>query len=182
VARAGHPVPIIQLFGRWGSSVVLRYIRDAALGSRGGSIAQRTEGGSFALVDAEEQIAQKVLQVAPATKPGAMAARCDAELDRLARRVLPAVLAAVPTLEQQRDFERGIRHAVSTITSDLAVLSGTAQPRFVQCTGGKAHCAADEFATLCDWQWRAAGATMLLTSRWDELGVNERCKLCVRRM
>ena len=34
----------IQMFGRWGSATVLRYVREALLGKEGGSIAEIVEG------------------------------------------------------------------------------------------------------------------------------------------
>ena len=45
MAKAGIPVPIIQLFGRWGSDIVLQYIRDSALGEKGGDIAKQISAG-----------------------------------------------------------------------------------------------------------------------------------------
>eukprot|EP00972_Heterocapsa_arctica_P068182 10068478-Heterocapsa_arctica.AAC.1 len=44
MALAGHSEWLIQLFGRWGSSAVLLYIREALLGRRGGVISRVTEG------------------------------------------------------------------------------------------------------------------------------------------
>ena len=44
MAYALHSEWTIQLFGRWGSSTVLRYVREALLGKEGGHIAQITEG------------------------------------------------------------------------------------------------------------------------------------------
>ena len=63
MAQAGHPVSLIQLFGRWGSPAVMQYVREAALGSRGGQIARVTEslGGSMAMI--EEQVAQRVVPI-----------------------------------------------------------------------------------------------------------------------
>ena len=52
MALAGHSEWMIQVFGRWGSSAVLRYVREAILGVRGGRVAQITEGtGTSTLPD-----------------------------------------------------------------------------------------------------------------------------------
>ena len=44
MALAGHSLLVIQLFCRWGSSVVMRYVQEAPLGRHGGDIAAITEG------------------------------------------------------------------------------------------------------------------------------------------
>ena len=44
MAYAGLSEWTIQMFGRWGSATVLRYVREALLGRQGGTIAQATEG------------------------------------------------------------------------------------------------------------------------------------------
>ena len=44
MAFAHHTEWTIQVFGRWGSDAVLRYVREALLGKEGGTIARTTEG------------------------------------------------------------------------------------------------------------------------------------------
>ena len=43
MAIAGHRVWTIQVFGRWGSSAILGYVREAILGQQGGDLARVTE-------------------------------------------------------------------------------------------------------------------------------------------
>ena len=45
MALVGHHVWVVQLFGRWGSVTVLRYVREALLGKEGGNLAEVTENG-----------------------------------------------------------------------------------------------------------------------------------------
>ena len=44
MALAGHGLPKIKVFGRWGSAAVERYVREAILGRKGGNISKVTEG------------------------------------------------------------------------------------------------------------------------------------------
>ena len=48
MAFAGHSEWVIQMFGRWNSEAVLKYVRAALLGSKGGNLAQTTELGTGA--------------------------------------------------------------------------------------------------------------------------------------
>ena len=44
MAYAGHSLHTIKVFGRWGSSAVERYVREAVLGKKGGNLSKVTEG------------------------------------------------------------------------------------------------------------------------------------------
>ena len=47
MALSGHSAWVIQLFGRWGSDIVLRFVREALLGQKGGGLSRITEGTKF---------------------------------------------------------------------------------------------------------------------------------------
>ena len=62
MALAGHSEWVIQVFGRWASSTVLRYVRTAILGAQGGQIAQTTEASASSLAVVSKGVKRKALQ------------------------------------------------------------------------------------------------------------------------
>ena len=77
MARAGHQLALIQLFGRWGSTTVMKYVHEAALGSAGGNIAQFTERLGTPLMLAEENLLGRQAKVPQLKGRGAAVAWSD---------------------------------------------------------------------------------------------------------
>ena len=110
--RHANPLALIQLFGRWGSTAVMRYVKDAILGLQGGSIAQVTEKLGKPLAAMEEQMLGRLVKLRqPAAKPFAAEAWSAQGLESLAGRLLPLVMTAMPA----KDYTQELSSALAPI-------------------------------------------------------------------
>jgi hypothetical protein len=178
MAASGHDVAIVQLFGRWGSSVVLRYVRESALGVKGGNLARRTES---TLADAQDKLVSKIIQERPGQPSGVVAAIRDKELERIATRLLRDFTLKLPANGAVEELASEISRLQLTMQDELDVVTGARRPDFIQCAGGRAHATIDSSTTLCGWSWGGGNTTALLTHQWDQLSASEKCKGCLKR-
>ena len=182
MALAGHPLAIVQLFGRWGSTAVLGYVKDALLGVNGGTLAQLTEKTGAPLAALEEELVGRMASF-PGMHPGDASALSDRALESLANRLAPLVLERIPLKRDlTQEIQNALAPALEDLNLDIKVAAGKAPPRFVKCSKwyhGKAHIALDDAFTLCSWKWAEAGATPLLACEWDDLAAEEMCKRCL---
>ena len=178
MAEAGIEITLIQLFGRWGSAVVLRYVREAALGKRGGTLAMRIEQG---LTNLEEQVTKKVTQALPKQSDGVIAALRDRELEAIASRLLPKLLERRTAEESRSDWASVADSIKAELHEGFDVLTGATQAGFVQCYKGRAHVTLDRSYTLCGWIWSSSNSQAILKHQWDSMGKGLKCKTCIRR-
>ena len=175
MALAGHSLLVIQLFCRWGSSVVMRYVQEAPLGRHGGDIAAITEGQPR--MDAlQEAIMTKLQESMIQKKVGSL---MDLSVEAVAEKVLPRL---IPPRAHKLDVEaevskalRGLTSHLSSIEADLAGIAGAKPPPFVKCDdpAAKAHATVSSDRTFCGFRWAASGALPFPEAEWARLPVAE---------
>ena len=182
MAKASFPLPIIQLFGRWGSDAVLRYVRDAALGDEGGSVAQQLSGliSPKPSVDLKMIVEESRCHQLPLADVAKGRALTEASIEQVANAILPKIMDSVvdPT-----GLTADLEKAVKDIRHDIDVLAGHATPPFVMnpIRGnvqriGRLHATAGDLTTICGWPWKLAGGEARLR---QELSDSEAlCKTC----
>ena len=167
MARAGHQVWTIQVFGRWGSPAILGYVRDAILGAQGGGIAQITEGTDKTSLD--------LAKVRDTVK---RAAHVQGESEQSQKRATQAVAKVV--LEQLRlkshwtDMaERGsglngLEECVSIVVEEVRSYAENnlklGRIRVLQSKKGLLHMALNAESALCGWTWARHGAKVMKRS------------------
>ena len=157
MATSGHSEWVIQMFGRWGSPVVLRYVRDALLGREGGTIAQQTEGNS---------LGARWSQAASAVKQTPGVEQLDPLLTKQAiRSLMEQVTQDLMDKQQLPDlasFTSQFQERMVAFEARTAELAARQFPSFVQCAGGKRHVTVDWAHTHCGWTWAASRATPIV--------------------
>ena len=182
MARAGHLPAVIQLFGRWGSSAVFGYVRDALLGEKGGTIAKKTE--QLAMLDQADITAQleKGFGQRIADTNGAVMTAVEAAAERIYEKLLPRLLGQVPDVQEVTDRVFAlVEEQINQLQQDIGAISGCAVPQYVRVLdeGRKCHRTWGQDVTLCGWNWAAGGAVPVPASEW-QAGA-ERCRKCLRR-
>ena len=86
---------------------------------------------------------------------------------------------------QSDQLVRALEQKFVALQSELEIVAGAREPRFVKCEGGKLHAVFSTQKTFCGWAWREAGAVSRLSSEWDGVGATGtgravRCGKCVR--
>ena len=178
MAEAGIEVTTIQLFGRWGSDAVLRYVREAALGMHGGNLARMTERPG---VDIEDRIMAKLAAAWPKQSEGIIAAIRDKEIEEIAERVLPLLLKSGAAKHEATDWSGLVDSIKAEYQGGFDVLTGSTIAEFVQCEGGRAHVTLDYCYTLCGWDWCHGKGQAILPHQWDTMSGTRKCKTCVGR-
>ena len=170
MALAGHHAWTIQLFGRWGSSVVLRYVREALLGLKGGTISAVTEGLDTTTVADLRSHAIALAGVPPPSASGSAStthaplpaeqrlAIANLATDRVLDSLGPILhLDRARTLSLEELLKRTAAE-VESLRADFLVTTKGDLPKVV-CSGrGVRHIVADHATTICGWQWRLEGA------------------------
>ena len=161
MARAGISEWRIQVFGRWGSSAVLGYLREALISGAAGALAQE-------VVNARQETRCSVNEVAARLNADGAATR--AALGRAVARN-----AAPPGQEGQDEAVAALRLELAAVRADLAMVSARAVPEAVLCAAsGKAHLVANACVAHCGWQWSASPNSF----RPYEGGTAAWCKRC----
>jgi hypothetical protein len=143
MARAGISEWRIQVFGRWGSSAVLGYLRDSLISGAAGSLAQE-------VVNARQSTRGSITEMAALLSADGAATKAALE------RALPDG-RAVPGQEGQEAALADLRQELAAVRADLAAVSARAVPEAVLCNAsGKAHVVANSRVTHCGWAWSAA--------------------------
>ena len=167
MAKAGISLPIIQLFGRWGSNAVMKYVRDTLLGIEGGDISRqlalRDEGRTGSLVhNATQQVATS-----------------------LPRSVKDEVRVAIAELKIEQAYAESLRHSAAVHAEirtsveevlkvandtrrDLDVITGVTAPHYImnQEKQGKLHVVLAGSHAVCGWNFdNAISATPMLESQ-----------------
>jgi len=138
MALAGVSEWRIQIFGRWGSSAVLRYIRDTLVAVEGADIAKTVE------------LAQPLPlhRILSSVQPGTPLAIQDWALEQLHR------LLATPVDGNLLRTE--LLATIAGLRQELATVSARTYPKVVVCRGsGIGHHTANSVSTHCGWQWSA---------------------------
>ena len=118
MALAGHSEGVIQIFGRWGSSVVLRYVREALLGSRGGRVATPQAACSLSLAELRSIAAKKL----PA---GMGRQRSHALSAAWAEQAVEQVVKSVPAQPiEWEDFKRQFDARLDELAHDVDASGG----------------------------------------------------------
>lgn len=179
MAEAGHPVWVIQVFGRWGSAAVLGYVREAILGTCGGSLAAITEQRRTSLRGLKRRLAgnmrRRNLSSGRKKRTAAVAAATEdfvgTPLGASAGQPSVVTSDAIDILAQK----------VSRIEGGLRILSGEACPEYVKCKERLKHRVATSTRTGCGWAWRRRGGQVVLSgpgmAGLDDS--NEWCKRCL---
>ncbi|CAK0856481.1 unnamed protein product, partial [Prorocentrum cordatum] len=162
MAMSGVEIWEIQLFGRWGSSAILSYIRESPLAASAAWARQTAEGLELKQAAQEIQAKRKVPAMSEEQeRAGAGAAR--AALEERAASTSTAV--ATPQEEHSRLSSR-VDEILKEHTAKLA--GGIA---FIKCTTkrggrreGQVHLASDPCVAFCGW-WHRAALPELLRGR-----------------
>ena len=158
MAIAGHSEWVIQVFGRWSGETVLKYVRSALLGMRGGNIAQKTEECAEDLRTVRRQVRIRTRERVASVGDTSGHARGIVEwaLERAADQTL---------LRNGSQVQQAcLRDAVQHVTRLLSSIEYNAEdvhtgiPNFVQCIGGLKHVVLDHEKCGCGWSWKAASA------------------------
>ncbi|CAK0789745.1 unnamed protein product [Prorocentrum cordatum] len=180
---AVYPISVVQIFGRWGSSAVLRYVRDAALGSRGGGISRRVEEpDGLVLDDVHDRLLQeagKMAKIMGGVSQQSVKSIVECHVGALSEELLPRLLAEItPAAEAAERTLKTLREDVALLQGDVAVLAGQGPPTYVQCVDGKLHVAASVASTHCGWNWAICGGVPATSSTWAATPVHQRCRKC----
>ena len=184
MALGGLPLLVIQLFGRRGSSAVMRYVQEAPLGKQGGSIAHMVEG-----LTPIHQLTEAVLAPRSRSSPTKVPAElAGLAVEKVADQLLPQVVAAIG--ERAVDLQlmngesvRALEVELGRVSRDVDVIGGLLRPTYVRCTtwaDGRAHRTCTDDKTVIGYRWKAAGASPLTEACWASLPSSERCKSCSR--
>ena len=163
MAAAGHPLWTIQVFGRWGSSSVRGYVRDAILGVRGGTLAAATEAHALS----QWQLRRKAER--GGRRRGALFLQGRKRKRQVLHSALEASVDLLPASASGASSEAGRALAINDVMAkirelehDLRVVSGESCPNYIQCSTGLKHRAVAE-RTICGWAWRRAGGQPIVT-------------------
>ena len=131
------------MFGMWGSSAILLYIREAPLGLKGGDLALKTEGrGSLNVRDLKARAGNRSGMVAQV-------------LEDLAPVVLPAP-ARIEKMTEMDDLLKQFDQRIGDVEALLDAEREAGTPRYVESSDSKKHVVAHGDYTHCGWNWRAA--------------------------
>ena len=166
MALGGYTEWVIQLFGRWSSATVLKYVRSALLGEMGGNIAQLTEGNhhrhkrpevSMSVVRHRIKESYGNKGVAKTKSRRHSAAIKEITVDKLAARMLPELVKVaegagrqVATVISDEDLGQMIDVRVEEVVQIVrAYLS--METRYLQSYSGTKHISLLDGTALCGW-------------------------------
>ena len=169
MALAGVHIWVVQLFGRRGSSAVLRYAREALLGSRGGGLARATAaGGDHTLDEIKSRVARFMAPPAQAASGSGKqqpisAGAVTAVVERIAKETFPRMAPAAVELKAALSGLEALDRRVSEIAPVIGMIQQDCLRPYVQCPGGRLHVPADNAYTRRGWAWRRGEGVPRLT-------------------
>ena len=172
MARAGVPLWKIQLFMRWGSSVVLGYLGDAPLASKE---SQRLSKDVAAGLDLAEMRDDIIRSLAPQVTTKADE-KARAQLDQRIRILLEEALAGL-ALESDRLVAKAVVQRVveqGPCEDDAKAVSRLVLNSAPQSM--KVHRTTEGATTLCGWSW-GQSPTATIVSRGHKY---EECRTCFK--
>jgi len=159
MARAGISEWRIQVFGRWGSSAVLGYLRDAIITGAAGAIAR-------------EVIQPSLQDVRHSLGPDIAAQEVAFE------RGLRAKSRGNDQPAPNSKFLELVRSELAQVRSELSSVAARGVPSTVVCTAsGKVHLVANCSATHCGWPWSARVGSYQI----GEADSKDWCRKCCAR-
>jgi hypothetical protein len=160
MAKAGVSEWKIQVFGRWGSSAVLGYLRDALIQGAAGAIAR--EVAQPALHELQAQLGVDILAQEAAFERGLRAKSRGG--------AVPASVGQVVA---------SLRAELAEVRSELESAASRSVPALVVCTAsGKTHIVANSCVTHCGWPWAARPGAYCLS---DTSEFSNCCRKCCAR-
>ena len=190
MALAGHSEWVIQLFGRWASATVLRYVREALLGEKGGNLAQLTEtvrNPSGKLGMSMQVIKRNIKKVVKKKAPRNMSEKVKPALNRIsvdqvANAIMPNVMKAIQArtgAPKDMDIDEMIEKKVEKVIK-FALAYGVIDHTFIMsCTGIK-HVTLFNETTLCGWKYKADQVRVVQEGPGGAPS-KEWCRTCVSR-
>ena len=186
MSRAGNELAVVQAFARHSPSMIIRYLKDAVLGHRGGNIRTGLRRDDKRLprlslmekLDAQltlpdlEARAQKILaKRIEELRTGALQKLSKHFMTEATDRVVEEALRQVQLREDKKltgtvtlaELELQIRR----MDLDIQGLSGELKFTFVRNPDGLLHRALDRGSCPCGWQWRKFKGTPVTQSEWD---------------
>ena len=166
LALEGHSEVKIQIFGRWGSNAVLRYVREALLGKRAAFM--RPTENALSLGELRACV------VARAESHGGVGAKrkamagAEAAMERLLESKL---WAAMDT--QKEELLAFIEERLEEVLHDST--GHETKYTAVQCTRttGRTHVRLSDQITFCSWPWSANGGVLAGELAVPSLGSDE---------
>jgi hypothetical protein len=183
MALAGHSEWMIQLFGRWGSSAVLGYVREALLGRRGGVIAKVTEGTEVTVEDLKARVVNSMGKEKCGTG-GKARAYADLAVEELAQKTLPRLGRLESEGQSLASMLKGLDEQITKMQQDLDIAFGAETPKFVRCMSGLQlkHIVLTRSQAHCGWRWGDSRHTIIREQPpADPEGRAEWCSRCLRR-
>ena len=188
MARAGLSVALIQVFGRWGATSVLHYLRDSVLGDKGSNMRLLEAGFRKAVPDAQvsvsdlsERIKKEVHKQMPLEREAAkrLAPDLASITDEVMEQVLESCRLSGTTILDSSPVLASLAEKVASLELDLQVISGEVEPTFKQCPGGLMHRALPRGTSPCGWPWRRKPGRQVSASEWERACL-EQDKVCTR--
>ncbi len=163
LAKAGIDLWRVQVFGRWGSAAVLKYVRDSLLGVQGGGLAAEVElnlkqqslvsvGNSCGAAEGDTGKVMSVLE-----------SQGHDKIDWGSR---------LETVEMNWD---AIKAELEEFRTELNRFRRTALPPKCASRNGKVHWIATMFRTACLWEWSSNGGVPV-----KDADTPVDCKKCIR--
>ena len=173
-AKAGIPEWRVQLFGRWGSTAVRRYLREVHLEAATHSIAQEVvSAGDFA--DLKLHSANLVVGCTPTHKRHIIEHVTEEIIG-----VQPLVADSCSTKEvASSDRLDIIIRAVQKMKAEIGAVETQTLPFAVRCKlSGRLHVVSCSSFTQCGWRW---GGDVRSHRPATDQAVGAWCKTCARR-
>jgi len=159
MARSGISEWRIQVFGRWGSSAVLGYLRDSLIAGAAGAIAREVIQPS--LHDVRRTLGANLVEQEAAFERG-----------------LRAKPRGNARLAPDDKLLESVRSELAQVRSELSAVAARGVPATVVCTAsGKVHVVANCSATHCGWPWSARVGSYSV----GESGATDWCRKCCAR-
>jgi len=150
-ARCGVEFYKIQLFCRWGSETILRYLRDAPLDD-----AEDWVHASFTKMSLDE-VTHQTFETLQSQSSHVK----SSDVEKIVHKALLSQASEVlQSMEKDMSLATDILHSLKTKKIEMddqwaAELSRRFLPRYVKnVTSQKIHCVRDEFAAGCGFEWR----------------------------
>ena len=149
----------IQMFGRWGSATVLRYIREALLGRDGGNIAEIVEGvlPGNATIEMIKDYVNQIISAHAGVKEGLdirdAAMFEDATLTHLEKQLLPAITKDKAELDTT-EVMNVIFEKIAALEKQLIHKPVDGKLRWVMGVRGKKHIIWSGNVSHCARDWR----------------------------
>ena len=152
MALAGMQVWTIQMFGRWGSSAILGYVREALLGHNGGTLAMQTERAAVERASVKDIRQQARRAIDKASSGGqitqkAKAAMVDMLLEHLAD------FQPSSSTDAAEETEAMITLKANEIWAYTEMELRVGRARVLLNKRGRLHIQFNKEVCLCGWTW-----------------------------